>query len=144
MTILQRTDYRVSDHGELVVLCLGNFRRSMEFQVALQFSALLRAEAKVAKFHSGHDFVRRNMAGILTNATPLRRLSRWRKALPERLSKHRIAAHAEGQLVAFTIAETTARMPYADAQKLAQALRLHGKLARNAAGERANWAELVA
>lgn len=141
--LLQKAGYCVSDRGELVVLEIGSFRVTLEFQVALEVSAMLRREARIVKVAAGHDFHRRNVMGVLRDASAKVRASRWNRELPARLARRQIRVEADALLVNLTIGKATASLPYPDAQKIAQALRVHGKLARNAAGERAHWAQLA-
>ncbi len=142
--MLTKQNFIVQDKGELVVFKLGNLEFSFEFQVALEISAMLRREARYAKLTAGFDAKKRTVMGVLEDAAaPKKRESRWRKALPERLKARQIIIEAVGTVVKARFGRTIANFDFRGAFQISQALRVHGKLARNAAGEKANWADLV-
>lgn len=142
--MLTKHTYRVSDRGELVVLAIGNWSCSLEFAIALGLAAMLKREARYAKASAGlAGWHRHGAMGVLRDLNaPKWKQERWRK-LPERLARKHIHVHAVGQLVCVKIGAATIEMPWPDTQKLSQALRVHGRLARNVGGETASWAEIA-
>lgn len=140
--MLLKQGYQVSDRGELVKFELAGLARSLEFVTALQLSAMLRREARFAKAASGNRGYLARMHGVLTNAeAPRWKQARWGK-LPELLKMKNLSVSHEGALVCLQIGNTVAKLPYDNAFEISQALRVHGKLARNFAGEKAGWQKL--
>lgn len=135
---------KVSDRGELVVLEIGNCAWSIEFVTALELAALIQREARYAKASAGDGSFRHSVAGVLHDASAAKnRATRFRKELPERLAKKNISVLARGQVVHVRIRHTEIGLPYGAASKVAQWIRIHGKIARNAAGETTHWSQLV-
>ena len=145
MTALLRKSYvAVEVSGELVLLGVGGFKVSLEFQPALELAAALRSEAAVAKRIAGDDASRKNVLGVLTNATPEKQpVSRFRKELPARLAARDLAVRHAGTNVEIHFGRQVMTLGYRDAMRVAQWLRVRGKQARNAAGERTHWAQLA-
>jgi hypothetical protein len=141
--MLQRQAVAVMNVGELVVLTIGDFKRSLEFATALELAALMRREARYAKASAGDSAWRHNCAAVLSDLAAESRLQAKRARLPERLNREQISVKAEGQIVRVTFGRTTAGIPYIVAAQIAQWLRLRGKIARNAANESAHWTKLV-
>jgi hypothetical protein len=50
---------------------------------------------------------------------------------------------AKGSVVSVRLGDRCLGLPYVAAPQIAQWLRIRGKLARNAAGEKAHWSDLV-
>jgi hypothetical protein len=142
--LLQRTAVKVSDRGELVVLQIAGSSWTLEFATALELAALMKREARAAKASAGDDSFRHNVAGVLHDAAAEKKfVSRFRRVLPERLALKKISVKAKGQIVEVRICAARMGTPYQAAAQIAQWLRLHGKVARNTAGERAHWSRLV-
>lgn len=139
--MLTRELVKVSDVGELVVIQFGGFKRSLEFVTALELAAMIKREARYAKASAGDDSWRRSSVAVLHDAAAEKRPRA--KRLPERLAAKQIEVRARGQIVNVRIGGTAIGLPYSQAPKIAQWIRVHGKLARNAAGERAHWSRLV-
>ena len=59
------------------------------------------------------------------------------------LSRQRMSVEARGEMVRLTIGNAHVDMPYETAIQLSQWLRVRGKQARNTAGERAHWSQIV-
>lgn len=142
--MLTKHGYAVGNAGELVSLKIGAWSCTLEFAVALFLSALLKREARYAKASAGFDgWYKKSTIGILTDANaPKWRQDRWKK-LPERLAKVRIFVKAQGQLVQVRLGEVRIEMPFNEATKLSQHLRVHGRLARNFGGEKADWYKIA-
>lgn len=59
---------------------------------------------------------------------------------PPVLDRHGVQFFDEGELCGFTIGNSTLRMPYEDALRFAQMLRVHAKRAKRRAGDTArHW-----
>lgn len=141
--MLTRELVKVSDVGEVVVVEFGTFTRSLEFVTALELAALIKREARYAKASAGDDGWRRSSVAILHDANAEKRVTGRRKALPERLKLKDIEVRAIGQIVSVRIGGTKIGLPYTQAPKIAQWIRVHGKAARNAAGEKKHWSKIV-
>jgi hypothetical protein len=140
--ILQQMSIVVSTHGELVLLRVGNVEWKLEHDIALRMAAWMWIEARDAK-RAAHDDTRRfTVAGLLTNATPVkaRSLSRLRDA--EWLRARDITVSLNRTLVAVRIGRHTMELPYDEARRLAIWLRMHGKEARNHAQDNRRWSEI--
>lgn len=142
--LLQKTVVRVSDRGELVVIEIGNLSWSLEFVTALELAALIKREARFAKASAGDDSFRHNVGGVLHDAAAEKKfVSRFRRDLPDRLAMKNVSVKARGQVVHVQIRHTDIGLPYQVAAKVSQWIRIHGKVARNAAGETSHWSKLV-
>jgi hypothetical protein len=143
VSLMMKMDFKVSDRGELVAFELAGFKASFEFADALGLSALLRREARFAKASTGARGWQNRMHGVLTDAgAPKWKQSRWSR-LPDLLRLKKMRAYCEGQIVCLRIGSILIKLPYDAAFELAQAFRVHGKLARNFAGEKAHWVPLA-
>lgn len=134
------TQVEVSRVGELVILQVGNVIRSMEFERAIKLAAQMQAAGKLAKRVAGDDSHRYRMAGTMTDAAaPPAKQGRFQQ-LPERVRD--VGAHPVGTLVQVRMGSERFDMDYNAAFQIAQWLRVHGKMARNEAGETAHWTKI--
>lgn len=141
--LLTKHPIAVSCVGTLVVLAIGNVRRSLEFPLALQLAAAMKHEARMAKLSSGRNERGLHVFGVLHNAQAERpQRKRFMDRVPELLKPHGLAVYAEGQIVRLKIDKATAGLPYPVARTVAQWLRIRGKEAKRNAGERRHWSEI--
>ncbi len=142
--LAQKTGVEVSCLGELVILRFGQVRYSIEFPLALKIAVVMKHEARMAKLSSGDESVLRICSGILHDASaPKPKRKRFMDKLPEMLHAQNVDVEARGQLVALSFGSSTREMHHRDASRLAQWIRLHGKLARDNAGEHAHWTKIA-
>lgn len=140
--ILSSHAVRVSDVGETVVVEFGDFSRTLDFVTALELAALIKRGARYARASAGDEGVRRNVAAVLHDAAAAKRKGPH-QALPERLLLKEIRVLARGQVVSVHLGRAEIGLPYVAAGKISQWIRIHAKLARNSAGEKAHWSQLV-
>jgi hypothetical protein len=144
MALLQKMHLAVAARGELVLLQVGSEAFSLEFQPALELSCAMRMEAAIAKRIAGDDTSRKNVFGVLSDANQERTVvSRFRRALPERLAARDMKVRHVGVTVQVYFGRRVMTLGYKDAMQVAQWLRVRAKEARNAARERAHWSELA-
>jgi hypothetical protein len=136
----QATFVQIAQAGELVVVQVGNLSWSLEFDKALKLSAQMMAAGRVAKRADGNDTHRYRMAGSMVDANAVKQSKFAAKPPPV---EKRASAIPNGTIVVVTIGGTSMDIPYEAAFQIAQWLRVHGKEARNAAGETAHWSKIA-
>lgn len=144
LSLLKRQHVEVACQGELVLLRMGNVSFSLEFPLALQVSAAMRHEAKMAKLYARVRERGFYCVGILHDANadkPKRK--RFMQKLPELLRARDLDVRQEGQLVVLKIGHAEAKFPFPTARMVAQWLRVRGKEAKRNANEPRHWSEIA-
>lgn len=145
MAIAKKTAVKVSDSGELVTLEIAHLKFTLEFDLALRLSSMLLVEGRIARRIQGgvNLFPKLRTAGVLVdlNAAKKRR-SRWER-LAQRLQSDNVRVKNSGVQVTIFFGKNGMDLPWNVALQLAQWLRIHGKLARNAAGETKSWNKIA-
>jgi hypothetical protein len=145
MGIARKMAVDVSQDGELVKLKIGELTYSLEFDLALRISALLLVEGRAARRIAlgVNAFPRFRSEGVLTdlNASKKRR-KRW-ETLATNLKNKDVSVVGQGATVSLRFGKQVMDLPWNGALAIAQWLRIHGKGARNQAGEKAHWSEIA-
>lgn len=141
--LLQKRAVSVENQGELVILKISQVTWTLEFVVALELAAMIKREARYAKACAGDEGVRRHVSGVLHDAAAEQKRPARATRLPASLKARDIEVKAEGQVVKVRLGDRSLGLPYVAAPQIAQWLRIRGKMARNAAGEKQHWSKIV-
>lgn len=137
----------VSHEGELVGLAFGATKFTMEFDLALRVSAMLMVEGRIARRIvlgvNATRFPSLRSMGVLTDLNAVKkRQGRWNK-LAERLKSQDVSVANNGKVVRLCYGAIRIDMPWDAALSIAQHLRIHGRIAKSNAGEKASWDKIA-
>jgi hypothetical protein len=141
--LLEATTVQVTQYGELVELAIGPEKWSMPFDVALSLAHALLTEGRVARKAAGYKGTNLRSSGLFTaEDKPKFRQNRWQR-IAAQLTKHRMHVQADGSNVDVTLGHSRYGVPFDAALTISQWLRIHGRAARNEAGEKASWVKIA-
>lgn len=137
--MLTQQHVSVASIGETVTLEIGNWRRTMGYEVALLLSWWMQKHAREARRWAGNGFSLR-LCGVLQDAQnpdagqPFNPL-KVRAVHADLIRKNQISVRREGDLVAVAFGADEMKMPYKAATVISQWVRLRAKESKRRAGD---------
>ncbi len=141
--LLTRHQIAVGCQDEFVILQVSGSVWRLHFPFALQISAAMKHEARVAKRATGLHLRLETALGTLHNATPEKQKpKRFMQTLPKILKAYEAAVEARGTSVFVKLGPCELGLPWEVCFILSQWIRLKGKEAKRNAGEMAHWSKV--
>jgi hypothetical protein len=148
--VLTQQRIAVASVRDRVTLEIGNWSRSMDYEVALLLSWWMQKHAREARKFAGHLGFALRVAGTLHDASkpdagqPFNPLG-VRQVNADLLKLHQVSVRRDGQTVCVKIGADEATLPYAAALTIAQWLRMRAKESKRRAGDlERHWSVLGA